>query len=324
MMDVFVGLFEALDEAPKLPLVFWYVVWALFGLIVGSFLNAAIHRLPREGMTMSHPKRSVCPRCKTTLTWRENIPLLSWLMQGGKCRSCKVPIAWRYPLVEVITASLFVASAYVTGPMPSGLLAVRCIVLAGIVVATFVDFDFFEIPDQISIGGMFLAPVAVLLVPALHEETWLARAMTGDAALAIGGVERIPALVACFVGMAVGGGVLIAISWVGRLLYKRDAMGFGDVKLLAAAGGFIGPGGALLALVVASLAASVAGVGNVLRFLCLLRKRARQRDNGKPFAKSLASARIAGRYLPFGPYLGIGIGVVLLAWKNVVERFFSI
>ena len=323
-MDLFVGLFEAVGEAPQLPPTFWYVTWALFGLIVGSFLNAAIHRLPTEGMTMSHPKRSVCPKCNSTLTWRENIPLFSWLLQGGKCRSCKVPIAWRYPLVEVITGSLFVTSAWITGPEPSLLLAVRCIVLAGIVVATFVDFDCFEIPDQISIGGMFLAPVAVLLVPALHEETSLARSMTGDAALAIGGVERIPALVACFAGMAVGGGVLIAISWVGRLIYKRDAMGFGDVKLLAAAGGFIGPGGALLALLVASFAASIAGVGNVLRFLCLLRKRAKQRGNGKPFAKSLASARIAGRYLPFGPYLGIGIGVVLLAWKNVVERFFSI
>lgn len=324
MMNLVVGVLDGVAGIEGLPLAFWYVTWTLFGLIVGSFLNAAIHRLPREGMTMAHPKRSVCPTCDATLTWRENIPLFSWLIQLGKCRSCKTPIAWRYPLVEVITASLFVTSAWVTGPEPSGLLAVRCIVLAGIVVATFVDFDFFEIPDQISIGGMFLAPLAVFLVPSLHEETWLARSMTGDAALAVAGVERIPALVACFAGMAVGGGVLIAISWIGRLIYKRDAMGFGDVKLLAAAGGFIGPGGALLALLVASFAASIAGVGNVLRFLCLLRKRAKQRGNGKPFAKSLASARIAGRYLPFGPYLGIGIGVVLLAWKNVVERFFAI
>ena len=306
-----------------IPDSFWYVTWILLGLIVGSFLNAAIHRLPREGMTMSHPKRSVCPKCDATLTWKENVPLFSWLLQRGRCRSCKAPIAWRYPLVEVITAALFFASAYVTGPPPSLLLAVRCVVLAGIVVATFVDFDFFEIPDEISIGGMFLAPLCAFLVPALHQETWIAQVLTGDEALATGGVDRVSSLIACFAGMAVGGGVLIGISWLGRLIYKRDAMGFGDVKLLAAAGGFIGPGGALLALLVASFAASLAGLGNVLRFLCLLRKRTRERGNGKPFRRSLAAARIAGRYLPFGPYLGIGIGVVLLAWKNVVERFFA-
>jgi leader peptidase (prepilin peptidase)/N-methyltransferase len=314
---------EASTGAVVIPASLWYATWILFGLIVGSFLNAAIHRLPREGMTMSHPKRSVCPTCDATLTWRENVPLLSWLVQKGRCRSCKTPISWRYPLVEVITASLFFATAYVSSPEPSALLFVRCTVLAGIVVATFVDFDFFEIPDEISIGGMFLAPLCAAAVPALHSDTWIARVMTSDEILAGGTVDRVASVIACFAGMAVGGGILIGISWLGKLVYKRDAMGFGDVKLLAAAGGFLGPGGALLALLIASFAASISGLGNVIRFLCLLRKRTRERGNGKPFRKSMAAARIAGRYLPFGPYLGIGIGVVLLAWKNVVERFFS-
>jgi leader peptidase (prepilin peptidase)/N-methyltransferase len=296
------------------PAGFWYLSWTLFGLIVGSFLNAAIWRLPREGVTMTHPKRSKCTTCETTLTWRENLPLVSWLIQLGRCRSCKTRISWRYPLVEVLTAGLFLLTAKLTGPEPSLLLFVRWIVLAGLVVATFVDFEFFEIPDEISIGGMFLAPLAAFAVPALHDSTSLARVMTSPEQLEAGGVDRI----------AVGGGILIGISWVGKLLYKRDAMGFGDVKLLAAAGGFIGPGGALVALLVASFAASFAGIGNLIRFQCLLRKRARERGTGKSFGRSLSCARIAARYLPFGPYLGIGIGVVLLAWKNVVERLFGL
>jgi leader peptidase (prepilin peptidase) / N-methyltransferase len=109
------------------------------------------------------------------------------------------------------------------------------------------------------------------------------------------------------------------VGKLGSAIYGRDAMGFGDVKLLAAAGGFIGPGGALIALFVGSFAASLAGLGNMVRFFVLTRQRARSRGVHKPLKRSLQVARIAGRYLPFGPYLGLGIGVVLLAWKNVSE-----
>jgi len=301
----------------ELPPAFWYVTWTLFGLIVGSFQNAAIHRLPREGLTMSSPKRSQCPKCGAQLTWRENLPLFSWLLQRGRCRSCKAPIHWRYPAVEVLNAGLFVLVAWATGPELGALLLVQFLVVGALVVATFVDFEFFEIPDEISIGGMWLAPLACLLVPELHDDSWIAQELTDPVAFAADGVDRIASLAAGLAGMAVGGGVLIAIGRLGSALYGRDAMGFGDVKLLAAAGGFIGPGGALIALFLASIAASVAGLANMVRFFLLLRRRARERDNPKPVRRHLAMARIAGRYLPFGPYLGLGIGVVLVAWKNV-------
>src|SRR5215212_756717 len=85
------------------PAIVW-MWWGLLGLFVGSFLNVAIHRLPLEGETVSNPRRSRCPSCKTTLTWRENVPLLSWLWQRGRCRTCRWPIPARYPLVEALTA----------------------------------------------------------------------------------------------------------------------------------------------------------------------------------------------------------------------------
>jgi prepilin signal peptidase PulO-like enzyme (type II secretory pathway) len=100
-------------------------------------------------------------------------------------------------------------------------------------------------------------------------------------------------------------------------LYGRDAMGFGDVKLLAAGGGFVGPGAVLLALMIASVLASFAGLANMLRFLVLLRVRGARRGRKGRFGRSAAVARVAGRYLPFGPYLAAGIGIVLLAWKDV-------
>ena len=110
---------------------------------------------------------------------------------------------------------------------------------------------------------------------------------------------------------------MLFIGWLGKLAFGRDAMGLGDVKLLAAAGGFVGPLAVLAALVLGSLFASVAGIANMVRMLCISRRRVRSRGARKSWTRSLASARIAGRYLPFGPYLALGIGIVLLYWNDV-------
>jgi len=296
----------------------WIVAgWTLLGLFIGSFLNVAIHRLPREDMTVARPRRSVCPKCGRSLTWRENVPVLSWLLQRGRCRGCAAPISWRYPAVELLTAGLWFAAAEATPADAWGLLGVRVLVLSGLVVATFVDFAIFEIPDEVSIGGMVLAPVLSLAVPALHAQTAVALRFSEGG----GPVDPAGAFVGCLAGMLVGGGVLLAIGWLGKLVYGRDAMGLGDVKLLCGAGGFIGPGGVVAALVVASLVASVAGVANILRFLLLSRARVARRASGKPLRRSLQAARIAGRYVPFGPYLALGIGIALLYWNHVLRWF---
>lgn len=279
------------------------------GLFVGSFLNVCIHRLPLENETVSQPRRSRCPQCRRQLTWKENVPVLSWLIQLGRCRGCAWRIPIRYPAVEIANAALWWHALQTAGAERFELWLVWSLVLSALLVATMVDFDCFQIPDEVSIGGMVLAPILVLLVPALHADTYVA----SDGAV----VDRMGALTGCLVGMAVGGGVLYAIGWVGTRIYKTEAMGFGDVKLLAAGGGFVGPGGALAALMLAAMFASVFGVLNIVRFFCLTRSRARARGRHDPIGRSLSIARLAGRYLPFGPFLAMGIGIALLHWEDV-------
>src|SRR5262249_47747117 len=159
-----------------------------------------IHRLPLEGETVSKPRRSRCPSCRTELTWRENIPLVSWTVQLGRCRTCGWRIPVRYPLVEVLGAATFAFVAWRTFPEHLALGLVHVVVLCGLIVATFVDFDCFEIPDEVSIGGIVLAPIASLLVPELHAGTWLAQWMSAGGAPA-----RVGALLASVGGIVVGG-----------------------------------------------------------------------------------------------------------------------
>ena len=299
------------DDIPPWMVVFW---WTTFGLFVGSFLNVAIYRLPLEDETVSRPARSRCPECKTELAWSDNVPIVSWVLLRGRCRTCRCRISIRYPLVEGLTALRWGLAAASLPPEDWALTGVRVLVLSGLVVATFVDFDYFEIPDEVSIGGIWLAIGLTLLIPELHEATWLASAASEAAD---GGVDRIGALVGCLGGMAVGGGVLWLIGWLGGKVFGGDAMGFGDVKLLAAGGGFVGPGGVLVALMVAAFVASIVGVGNLARFFCLTWGRARHRGRRPEVGRSIRVARIAGRYLPFGPYLALGIGIVLLYWNHV-------
>ena len=287
-------------------------IFTLTGLLVGSFLNVAIYRLPLENETVSKPRRSRCPSCKHELSWRENVPVFSWALQLGKCRHCGWRIPIRYPLVELLTAFLWGLAAWMAPEEDVILMLIYVLVLSGLVVSTFVDFDHYEIPDEVSIGGMLLAPAISFLVPELHQGTWLASQFSEG-----GEVDRVGALLASLAGLVVGGGILKAIGWLGSKLYGKDAMGYGDVKLLAAGGGFIGPGGALAALMIATLFAAVVGVLNMLRFFWLSRSRVRRRGTVRKLSKSLRVARKAGEYLPFGPYLGIGIGIVLLDWDHV-------
>lgn len=305
------GSFLAL---PPMESAFFGVMWTLLGLFIGSFLNVCIHRFPEEDLSVFRPARSYCPKCERQLTWSENIPVLSWVFQKARCRGCKASIHWRYPLVEILGCAAFYAAWRMAPSGSYGVLIVTSIVLAGLIVATFVDFDRYEIPDQVSIGGMWAAPVASWLVPALHASGPVALAMAGAEP-----VDSVAALVECFAGMALGGGFLYAVGWLGSKLYGVDAMGFGDVKLMAAGGGFIGVKGVAAALVIAVIVASIFGILNMLRFYHVVRTRQKQRKSvNRGVMDAIRTARIFGRYLPFGPYLALGIGIVLLDWKDIL------
>jgi leader peptidase (prepilin peptidase)/N-methyltransferase len=287
------------------------VWWGTMGLFVGSFLNVAIHRWPREGSVL-RPARSFCPTCNRSLTWSENVPVLSWLLQSGRCRGCRSRISPRYPAIELLTAAVWLALAWMTPEADWALLGVRLLAVSGLIVATFVDFELREIPDQVSIGGMVVAPVLSALVPRLHEATWIARAVSAG-----GVVDRGGALVASLCGIAVGAGTIYAVGRVGSRIFGRDAMGFGDVKLLGAIGGFVGPGGALVTLVLASFAGAFFGLANILRWYVFLRARVRRRGSSRTRVESWIAARRLGSEIPFGPYLALGSLLVLLYWSEL-------
>jgi len=141
----------------------------LFGAVVGSFLNACIYRLPR-GISLLNPRRSFCPSCGRSLRWLENIPVVSWLGLLGRCAGCREKISPRYPFVELLTAVLFAVLWWKWG-FP--LAVVYAVFFALLIAATFIDFDFFIIPDSITIGGVGAGVVLSALVPYLHgEDVW--------------------------------------------------------------------------------------------------------------------------------------------------------
>jgi leader peptidase (prepilin peptidase)/N-methyltransferase len=187
----------------RVPFHFWSVVFFAFGTIVGSFLNVCIHRMPRGESVISPP--SHCPHCQYSIPWFLNIPLVTWLTLRGKCRNCGAPISVRYFLVELLTGLAFLGCWLGFGQRSAALALVYCLVLAGFIVATFIDFEHFIIPDEITLGGIAAGFVCSILVPALHQ------ARTPAVAL-----ER------CFVGILAGAGLIYGILRLGKVLYGRQ------------------------------------------------------------------------------------------------------
>jgi len=254
------------------------VVFA-FGAIVGSFLNVCIHRMPRDQSIVRPP--SHCPSCDRPIRWWDNIPLVSYVVLRGRCRHCQARISPRYFLVELLTAFLFLASwlKYRDESLP--LAAIYWLLLAGFIAATFIDFEHYIIPNEITVGGLAAGLVISAVYPALHQaETWLG----GLAWSALGAV--------------VGGGVLLAVALLGEKIFKKEAMGMGDVKLLAAIGAFLGWQAALFSVFASSLVGGVVGLTLVLA-------------GGKEW-----SSRI-----PYGPYIVFG-AVLWMFWGPELVRWY--
>ena len=212
------------------------------GLCVGSFLNVCIWRIPRDE-SVAWPG-SHCPACNHKIAPWDNVPLLSWLVLGGKCRHCKIPISPRYFIVELLGGAVFASLWLAHGWSP--LLLPYLFFSSALLMATFIDFDHLILPDRVTIGGMLLGPILSFALPSLH-----------------GQAERIPALLHSLGGLALGFGVLWTVAAVGSFVLKRDAMGFGDVKLLGAVGACLGWQAVLFTVFVSSLSGTLLGLGLV-------------------------------------------------------------
>lgn len=268
------------------PVWIYQIAGFVLGLLLGSFLNLCIARLPRHESVVT--PRSRCPQCRTTIRWYDNIPVLSWLLLRGRCRDCKAGIAWQYPLVELGTAAWFCLcvsrffSAYSSSHdfggaftdqdfqqvIVSASLAILGFLLIGLMV---MDWQTLRLPDAFTLAGiaigvflvctqtLFLGPTEGQIRLANHHITLRApgsgRAegnlfLTGTEALIMGRVAAI-----C--GAAL---ILLLIRWGYKALRKREGMGLGDVKLIAMIAAFLGFWPAVVALFAGTFAASIYGV----------------------------------------------------------------
>lgn len=204
--------------------------FGLIGLLVGSFLNVVIGRLP-EGESVVRP-RSRCPRCKTQIAWYDNIPVVSWLVLRGKCRTCQLPISARYPLVELLMGAIGAASYIQLGL--SWQLLTWFPIAAALLAITFLDIDHWWVPDVITYPCMAWAAAGALLPDGIG---WF------QAAIGV-----LPA------------GMLWGVAWTFEKVTKREGLGFGDIKLLALMGLLLGALGATTALFFAATQGAVIGI----------------------------------------------------------------
>src|ERR1043165_328218 len=176
-MDAFRAIFEP-DLWARVPFEFWALVFFVFGCCVGSFLNVCIYRMPLGLSVVSPP--SHCPHCKYSIPWFLNVPLLTWVSLSGKCKNCRAPISARYFLVELLTAVAFLGCWLRFGHASVWLALVYALFLAGLIVATFIDFEHFIIPDEITLGGMGVGLVLSFLLPSLHGQELITTGMRSE------------------------------------------------------------------------------------------------------------------------------------------------
>lgn len=283
-------LFDPID-ARVVELLLSPFVLAWLGLMIGSFLNVVIHRVPLmmerswkldsaetlglridapPPITLSSP-RSRCPSCGHAIAWHENIPVLSYAWLRGRCSACKTPISARYPLVELLTGALFALVGWHFGAVPGALL--WCGFAAVLVALAGIDWDTTLLPDSLTLPLLWAGLVASALgwTITLHDALW---------------------------GAVVGYLSLWAVYWLFKLTTGKEGMGFGDFKLLAALGAWLGVKMILPVVLAASIIGAIVGIG--MKFGGALRE---------------------GRYVPFGPFLaGAGL-VVMLAGQARVLRW---
>ena len=246
------------------------IAWAIgFGLIIGSFLNVVIHRLPL-GESLVTP-RSRCPACLTPIRPWDNIPVVSFLLLRGRCRDCGHAISWRYPMVEALTGALFLATVLRFGlSLHTGTLL---LFVAALVAVAFIDLDHQIIPNVITLPGIPLG-------------------------LALGILVGNPPVLDRVLGALAGAGFLYLVLLYGGIAYGQDAMGEGDLNLIALVGAFLGWKGVVVTILVGCLTGSVTGLA-LIAF-----RRLRRRE-----------------HMPFGPFLALGARAALFWGEALVDWY---
>jgi leader peptidase (prepilin peptidase)/N-methyltransferase len=212
----------------------WLVVAGVFGACIGSFLNVVIYRLPLGQSIVSPPSR--CPHCGYRLQWYDNLPIAGWLLLGGRCRECGSRISIQYPIVELITAVLFVLVVWLTPPGP---LMVTRLLLVCILIALFgIDLEHQILPNTITLPGIVAGLLLSVIAP--------------------------PGLRDAVIGVVLGGGILYAIAWAYYLWRREEGLGMGDVKMLAMIGAFLGWKAVLVTLVLSSFSGAVIGLALIV------------------------------------------------------------
>jgi len=251
-----------------------------FGAVVGSFLNVCVYRLPR-GKSIVRPG-SHCPKCGRNIRWYDNIPMLSYVFLRGRCRYCGASISVRYFIVEFISALLFLALYMRFGLSVN--LPIYLAFTSSLIIMSFIDFEYKIIPDVLDCTGIVMGLVLSVFHPAMHvrPQPW-DRLFASPVAVSV--LDSLS-------GIIVGGGFLIALAVFGRMIFRKEAMGFGDVKLLAMIGAFLGWQMVLLTIFLSALIGSVVGI--------------------------ILKLKTGGSYIPYGPYLALGAIIAIFEGEKII------
>lgn len=251
------------------------ILAAVYGLVLGSFLNVCLYRFTFE-LALTKPARSFCPSCLNPIAWYDNLPVLSYLLLGRKCRRCGEPISWRYPLVEAMTSLAFAAAIARYGVTPEGLkLCLYSFLLIG---CMFADIEWRILPDEFTWVGMFVGLTLACVIP-LPEPRLMPLLL-----FRTGWPVEFTNLLEAALGAGLPTGIMWLVGVVASKVLQRDALGLGDVKMVAMMGAFYGLGSTLVAVSLGSLLGLVLGVPYLL----------------------FTGQKVRGYEMPYGTFLALG------------------
>ena len=269
----------------------------VFGLCVGSFLNVCIARWPRE-LSVVRP-RSRCPSCGHQLSWFENIPLVSWLVLRARCRCCEEPISMVYPAVELLVGVLWAFCVYRYGPTFTALrLGLFLTLLLGVAIT---DLQHYLIPDGFTITGLIVMLAGALLAPFL-----------GESEIFAGPFDAL-------VGACAGAGLIAIVGWLGEAALGREAMGMGDMTLMAFVGAALGPARSIATVFVGATIGAIAFLAIVYP-IAMLRRGRTATQTELPLDAGQPSLRLP--LVPFGVFLAPAAAVMLLWGDRLLGRVF--